>query len=205
MFESLKHIDTAFRYIRLFSLLAVLGVCLLCGLLSYRALRMADQAQDRIYVLAHSKVLEAMAGERKENVAVEAKDHVKMFHHHFFTLSPDEGQIKRTVAKALYLADGSAKKAYDNLSEQGYYQQLVAANIDQAIEVDSIRLDIQSYPYRFTYYGKQRIVRTTSVMVRSLVTCGSLREVQRSENNPHGFLIEGWETLSNTNLSNHKR
>ncbi|WP_137404369.1 conjugative transposon protein TraK [Echinicola rosea] len=205
MFESLKHIDTAFRHIRLFSLLVVLGVCLLSGFLCYRSLRMAADAQERVYILAHGKVLEAMAGERKQNIAVEAKDHIKMFHHHFFTLSPDESQIKQSVAKALYLADGSAKKAYDNLGEQSYYQQLVAANMDQTIEMDSIRLDIESYPYRFTYYGKQRIVRTTSILVRKLVTQGALREVQRSENNPHGFLIEGWETISNTNLSQYKR
>jgi hypothetical protein len=30
-----------------------------------------------------------------------------------------------------------------------------------------------------------------------LVTQGYLRNVSRSDNNPHGFLIEHWETLAN--------
>ncbi|WP_200979787.1 conjugative transposon protein TraK [Echinicola sp. 20G] len=205
MFENLKNIDSAFRHIRLFSLLGIVSVCTLCGLLCFRSLNHAERAQEHIYILAHGKVLEAFSGERNENIAVEAKDHIKMFHHYFFTLAPDENQINNQLSKSLYLADGSAKTAYDNLKEKGYYQRIVAANISQDIKMDSIRLDTNAYPYGFIYYGTQTIVRSSSVLTRNLVTKGRLREVRRSDNNPHGLLIERWETLSNTNQTVHNR
>jgi hypothetical protein len=46
----------------------------------------------------------------------------------------------------------------------------------------------------------QRIVRPTSVVSRSLVTEGYLRSVARSDNNPHGFLIERWQTIENKDV-----
>lgn len=39
-----------------------------------------------------------------------------------------------------------------------------------------------------------------SITTRSLMTEGSLRNVSRSDNNPHGFLIERWNTIDNRDL-----
>src|SRR5690606_19562730 len=152
---------------------------------------------NRIYILANGKALEAFSAGRKENIPVEAKDHVKTFHQHFFSLDPDDQVIKNNVSKALYLADGSAKSQYDNLKEKGYYSQLISANISQKINVDSIQLDLDQYPYFFRCYATQELIRSTSATTRMLITEGYLRNVSRSDNNPHGFLIERWQTISN--------
>jgi len=37
--------------------------------------------------------------------------------------------------------------------------------------------------------------------LRSLITEGYLRNTLRSDNNPHGFLIEQWRTLENKDIS----
>jgi conjugative transposon TraK protein len=137
---------------------------------------------------------------RKDNVAVEARDHVRTFHQLFFTLDPDEKSIRQNITRALYLADGSARQAYDNLSENGYYSGLIAGNINQTITVDSVVLDLSTYPFRFRCYGSQSIIRTTSTVTRSLVTAGELRNVSRTDNNPHGFLICRWTTLENKDI-----
>ncbi|UCS94349.1 conjugative transposon protein TraK [Echinicola marina] len=205
MFKNLQNIDTAFKHIRLFAFGIMAGSILIAGLISFEAFRMVQSTQQRIYILAEGKALEAFAAQRRDNIPVEARDHVKMFHHYFFTLSPDDRHIKEQVGKSLYMADGSAKAAYDNLRESGYYTRMVSANINQTIHMDSIAIDTDFHPYRFTYYGTQRIIRPTSVVTRRLVTEGRLRHVDRSDRNPHGFLIERWETLSNENLNVEKR
>ena len=184
----------------------VMGMCfVLSAYIIYRSYQLAGQSQERIYILANGKALEAFAAERKDNIPVEARDHVKMFHHYFFTLDPDEKVIQANMAKALYLADASAKKQYDNLKEKSYYTGIVAGNISQEVQVDSVHVDSDQYPFFFRCYSTQKIIRPTTIATRSLITEGYLRNVSRSDNNPHGFLIERWTTLENKDLKTQAR
>lgn len=196
----MKNIDTAFRYIRSFTLVVVIGSILLCGFVLYKSYRLVSQMQSKVYILANGKALEAYAADRKANIPVEARDHVKTFHQLFFTLDPDDKVIQANMSKALYLADASAKREYDNLKENGYYANIIAGNISQRIRVDSVAVDTNEYPYPFRCYATQSITRTTSTVSRSLVTKGYLRNVSRSDNNPHGFLLERWATIENRDL-----
>jgi len=200
MFTKIKNIDTAFQQIRQFTLAVVLCSALVCCFTTYKSFELVEGIQSKVYILSDGKALEAVAAERKDNVAVEARDHVKVFHELFFTLDPDEKVIQNNLTKALYLADGSAKQAYDNLAESGYYAGVIAGNISQRIQVDSVRVDLSAYPYHFRCYATQSIVRTTSTVTRSLLTEGWLRNVSRSDHNPHGFLIQRWSILENKDL-----
>ncbi|HAL81269.1 MAG TPA: conjugative transposon protein TraK [Mucilaginibacter sp.] len=200
MFKKMKNIDTAFRHVRSFTMLVIAGCVLICCFALYKSFRLVEVMQGKVYILSDGKALEALASDRKDNVAVEARDHVKTFHQLFFTLDPDDKVLQANLTKALYLADESAKKEYDNLTESGYYANIIAGNISQRILVDSVAVDLQSYPYHFRCYATQSIIRTTSTVTRSLVTDGFLRNVSRSDNNPHGFLIERWATLENKDL-----
>lgn len=200
MFRKMQNVETAFRYVRMVSLVVVSGSMLLSSYVIYNSYTLARATQEKIYVLANGKVLEAFASERKDNIAVEAKDHVKMFHHHFFTLSPDDQMIQENISKALYLADGTAKRQYDNLSEENYYANIISANISQSIRVDSVHFNTQQYPYYFRCYARQELTRPTSILWRRLVTEGYLRNVDRSENNSHGLLIERWKILENVDI-----
>ncbi|MBN8876817.1 MAG: conjugative transposon protein TraK [Sphingobacteriales bacterium] len=200
MFRQMKNIDTAFKYVRSFTLLVVMGSLSLCGFGLYKSYQLVSEIQAKIYILANGKALEAYASERKDNLPVEAKDHVKVFHQLFFTMDPDEKVITANVTKALYLADASAKRQYDNLKESGYYINLISGNVSQSIRVDSVMVSMNQTPYYFRCYATQQIIRTTSIVSRSLITEGYLRSVSRSDNNPHGFLIERWTTLENKDL-----
>jgi conjugative transposon TraK protein len=205
MFQKTKNIDTAFRHIRLFSLIFLAGCLVVCLFISFKSYQLAANAQQKIFILANGKALEAYSADRKDNIPVEAKDHVKMFHHFFFSLDPDEKVIQANITKALYLADASAKQQYDNLKENGYYSNLISGNISQEIEMDSIQINTEVYPYYFKYKGRERIIRPTTIVTRSLVTEGYLRNVSRSDNNAHGFLIEKWRTLENNDLTTQSR
>ncbi len=205
MFSKMKNIDTAFTYIRGFTIVVVIGCIALCGFVLYKSYQLAAIMQSKVYVLANGKAIEAMAEDRKENIGVEARDHVKMFHQYFFTLDPDDKVIQANIAKALYLADASAKGEYEDLKESGYYSNIIAANISQQITVDSVVVNTDQYPYWFRCYGTQKIIRATSISFRSLITEGFLRNVSRSDNNPHGFLIERWTILENKDIKTEGR
>lgn len=201
MFTKMKNIDTAFRYVRGFTMLIIVGCIIICCYTLYKSFTTVTLMQDKVYILANGKALEAYSSDRKDNIPVEARDHVKMFHSYFFTLDPDEKVIRNNVSKALYLADDSAKRIYDDLKEKGYFASIISGNVSQTIKIDSISIDIDQYPYHFRCFAKQNIIRSTSVVIRSLITEGILRNVSRSDNNAHGFLIEKWNTLENKDLS----
>lgn len=205
MFTQLKNLDSAFRLVRGFALLLVCGSLLLGGFSLYQSRRLAQGLQDRVYVLAGGQALEAFAADQGDLLPVETRHHVKAFHELFFSLDPDEQVIERHVARALYLADASAKREYDNLQEQGYYTGLIAGNISQRVEVDSVTIDLKASPYFFRCYATQRLVRATSTVWRRLVTEGYLRRVARSDHNPHGLLIERWVILENRDLKVERR
>lgn len=200
MFQQLKKIDTAFRHIRLISF-AVIFICIiLAGLALFKSYQAIENANDRIYILTNGKALEAFSASRKDNVLVEAKDHIASFHNYFFSLDPDDKVIQNHITKALYLADESAKAQYDNLKEEGYYTNLISANISQEITIDSIQVDINQTPYYFRCFATQELIRSTSTAKRKLITEGFLRNVARSDNNSHGFLIQKWKIISNQDI-----
>lgn len=205
MFQQLNHIDSAFSYVRTFTLIIIVGCLLLCGFVLYKSYQLSAATQSKVYILANGKALEAFAADRAANIAVEANDHVRLFHEYFFTLDPDDESIQQSTAKALYLADASAKKQYENLKENGFYAGLIAGNISQQLHMDSVTVNTDQHPYYFHCRGVQTITRATSITYRSLVTEGFLRNVTRSENNSHGFLIERWRILENNNIKTENR
>lgn len=207
MFQQFKNIDTAFKHVRLFTLLFLIANCAICFYVLYTTRKDNQQNKNRIYILTNGKLLDAFGVNRSDSLAVEIRDHVKTFHYRFYDLEPDDAIIKKQITKALYLCDAAAKAEYDNLDEKGYYSNLVSANVTQRVEdPDSIYVNVNKAPYYFKYFGKIKIIRATSIVTRSLITEGYIRTLnQISDNNPHGFLIERWKVLENNDLTIEKR
>ena len=200
LFPKTKNIESAFQAIRVFTIVVLCACFALSGFVIWLAEQAMSRMQDKVYVLAEGKALEAMATDRKENIAVEARDHIRLFHQAFFTLDPDEKVINANITRALYLADGSARRMYESLKEGGYYSGVISGNISEQLAIDSIVLDTRSSPLYFRCYATEKIIRPTSAVTRNLVTEGWLRNTSRSDNNPHGFLIEKWTILDNSDL-----
>lgn len=200
MFKQAKNINSAFRYVKTFTSFVIIGCIIITCFSLYKSYQLVAEEKSRIYILANDKALEAYSADRKDNIPVEARDHVKTFHQHFFTLDPDEKVIQSNITKALYLADGYAKRQYEMLKENGYYSEVISGNISQEINVDSVVVNTTEYPFQFRCFAVQKIIRPSSITHRSLVTQGYLRNVSRSDNNPHGFLIEKWTTLQNNDV-----
>jgi conjugative transposon TraK protein len=205
MFPKAKNMDTAFRQVRLFSLVVIVCTVGIAGFVTYKSYHLAENIQSHIYVLANGKAIEAFASDRTENIPVEARDHVRTFHQAFFTLAPDEKAIQTTITKALYLADGSARNIYESLKENNYYTGIITGNVSQEVTVDSVSVNLNTTPYSFRCWATEQITRPSAITTRSLVTEGFLRSVSRSDNNPHGFLIERWRILDNRDIKTEKR
>ena len=83
MFRQFKNIDTAFQFIRLFAILFLVANLIICVYTTYRTTTTLQKGQQKIYVLYNGKLLDAQAIERSDSLAVEIRDHVKMFHWYF--------------------------------------------------------------------------------------------------------------------------
>jgi conjugative transposon TraK protein len=207
MFQQFKNIDTAFRHIRLFSIVFLLSTGSICIYTIYRSTATLQQGQKKIYVMLNGKLMDALAIDRSDSLSVEIRDHVKMFHYYFYSLQPSEVANKKHLTAALYLADNSAREEYENLMESGYYAGLISGNITQQVDdFDSIKVNVNQTPYYFKYFGKLRLTRPTSILTRSLITEGYIRVLGSvDDKNPHGFMIERWKVVENRDLSVEKR
>lgn len=182
---------------------------LLIGLSSFvfsLSLRLVERSRQKIYVLDNGKsLLMALREDISENRDAEARDHVKRFHELFFTLEPDKDYIENNVREALHLADRSAMNQHLSFKENNVYNQVIAHDISMTLRTDSVRFDFSTNPFTFSYFGTQKIVRTSNITLRRLKTTGNLRNISRTDNNPHGFLIEGWQIVDNSDLETIRR
>ena len=64
---------------------------------------MVADANKKIYVLDGNVPVLVRQTEQDVNLSIEAKSDIELFHHLFFTLSPDDKYIQYTIKKALYL------------------------------------------------------------------------------------------------------
>lgn len=205
-FKSLKNIETSFKQIRLFT---IIFICLCAGVTGYTvwsSYSFAEKQREKIYVLDKGKSLMlALSQDLSQNRPVEAREHIKRFHELFFTLSPDKQAIESNIKRALLLSDKSAYNYFNDFSEKGFYNRIIAGNINQVIQMDSVRCNFDSYPYKAKTYARQMIIRESNVTERSLVTTCNLLNSVRSDNNPHGFTIEAFEVIENKDIRVQKR
>ena len=179
-FKSLRNIESSFRQIRLFGIV-FLSLCTVVTVWSvWNSYRFAEKQREKIYVLDNGKSLMlALSQDLSQNRPAEAREHVRRFHELFFTLSPEKSAIEHNVKRALLLADKSVYHYYSDFAEKGYYNRIIAGNINQVLK--------------------------SNVTERSLVTTCRLLNASRSDDNPNGFTIEGFTIIENKDLQTIKR
>jgi conjugative transposon TraK protein len=163
------------------------------------AYKMIEDARKSIYILDNGVPVLAKQTDALLNRPVEYKAQIELFHRLFFTLAPDDAYIKDNIQKSLYLIDDSGKKEYTNLKEKGFYNQIIASSAMVSIHTDSIKVNIEHK--RFAFFGKQMILRKSSIITRKLITEGFFDDIIRSPNNPHGVLLKNWRIIGNEEIS----
>lgn len=169
---------------------------------SFFAYRQVSNARKSIYILDPGGIpVLARQTDVQMNRAAEYRAHIARFHSLFFSLTPDDKYIEYQMKQAMYLIDESGAAQYNNLKERNFFNSILSSSSVLTIRTDSIFLDERRKYFR--YYGTQKIDRRSSMITRSLVTEGYLRDLEfRSDNNPNAVLITSWKTLQNKDLEN---
>lgn len=124
----IKNLENKIKLVMIICALFLTG-CIVISLSSiWTARSMVVDAQQKIYVLDGNVPILVQRTTMEETLDVEAKSHVEMFHHFFFTLAPDDKYIKYTLDKAMYLVDETGLAQYNTLKEKGFYNLLVELN-----------------------------------------------------------------------------
>ena len=199
----IRHLENRIKLVGTVCTLVIIGAVIISVASFFGAASMVSSAHKQIYVLDGTVPVLVNQTTQEVTYDVEAKSHIELFHHLFFTLAPDEKYIRYTQEKAMYLVDESGIAQLNMLKEKGLFSNIIVSSAVLSIFCDSIQLDEQNN--QFTYYGRQRIERTTDVTYRSLITTGSLRRVPRTDKNPHGLLITNWRTLQNNDIEHRKK
>lgn len=205
-FKSLRNIENSFQQIRLYAIVFAAVCLIVVGFSIYKSYDFAKEQREKIYVLDKGKSLMlALSQDASINRPVEAREHLRRFHELFFTLSPEKAAIESNMQRAFNLADKSAFDYYKDLLEKGYYSRVISGNIQQRVEVDSIKIDFTTYPYKANTYVTQYIIRSSNITKRNLITSAQLISAVRSDNNPQGFTIEKFTVVENKDLEVVKR
>jgi conjugative transposon TraK protein len=194
----IKNIEAKVRLATVIAMGSLIMAIIVVGINSLYAYRMVANAQKSIYILDGNVPVLARQTDAQMNRPAEYRAHVNLFHSLFFSLTPDDKYMEYQMKKAMYLVDESGMKQYNDLKENGFFNSILSSSSVLTLQTDSIVLD--GGKSHFRYYGKLKIDRRSSTVVRSLITEGYLKDIPRSDNNPHGVLITRWKTLENKDL-----
>jgi conjugative transposon TraK protein len=194
----IKNIEAKIRLATFVAAASLICAVVLSAAAFWFSYRMVSDARKCIYILKNGIPIQAIQTDMQMNRPAEYRAHIELFHSLFFSLTPDDKYIEYQLKKAMYLVDESGVQQYNNLKENGYFNAILSSSSVLTLQTDSIALDL---PRRyFKYYGKLKIDRSSSTVLRSLITEGYLKDIRRSDNNPHGVLITSWKTLENKDL-----
>lgn len=209
MFKNLKNIQTTFELMRALTLISLVGSLVVVVYVTYSSQSLIAKEREKIYVLDQGKsLILALQQDMAGNRPIEARSHVKRFHELFFNLLPDQQAINYQLQQSFVISDKSAYNYYLDLKESGYYHRLIGTSTTQRIQIDSVVLNMDVYPYFVTTYARQIILRESNVTSRLLITeCNLINtpNMVRSDNNPHGFLIENFKIINNNEISRERR
>ena len=198
--QNLMNIDTAFKQTRLIAILTIISSFLFCGMVMVVAMNMVTKGKGKIYITnGYGNTLTAYQIAANENRKAEVKAQVRNFHALLYDITPNPDEIKKKVDQILLMGDGSVKAFMDKRGDS-YYKKLISTNVEIKYQLDSIKTNIDVYPYKAVQYGKEIVQTQVGFLVKNLITSLDLREVARTDDNPHGLLIGGFEVHKNNRI-----
>ena len=211
MLKSLKNVESAFQKTRMIAAIFMVFCISVLILDAYRDAELENKLLARLdkpYLLVGDQVhMIEMIENMEQTRPIEARGHIEKFHELYFNLDPDNKVIEDNMKKAMYMVDESGRLQYEHQKNNRYFSQIVTDNISQRIELNKpIELDTINNRVKFRLEATQQLTRSTSIVKRSLITEGFLRDnVGRTDNNRHGFLIEDWRIVENIDTEIIKR
>lgn len=199
-------IISSFAKMKFISIACIIGIFATAAFCVTYTLITVNDLGKKIYVLDKGQVLTAS----REDSSVNRRDEViaqsERFHTLFFTASPNRDVVQNNIESALRLcADRSAYTYYNAVQESGFYRLVSQSNAVQEIVVDSVKVDMRSYPYQTMTYSSLYVTRATMVVKSLLVTRMNFVEVPRDMTNLNGLKIENFEVVRKEEIERRNR
>lgn len=183
-------IESGFKKMKVVTVCAAV-ICILVALGSVAfSFAYAEKQKEQVYVLDEGSVLSAFRSDNNAQRDLEVIDHMTRFHELFFNMAPNITTINQNIDRALELADESAYNYYSDLKEQQYFSRLIQANATQQIIVDSVHVNVTSYPYAARTFASVYLVRESNITKYRFQSICALTEATRTQKNVHGLMIE---------------
>ncbi len=195
----IKNLENKIKLVMIICSLFLVGCIIICISSIWTAKQMVSDAHQKVYVLDGNVPYSRSTQHHGRNAR--CGEQRVMWRCSIITSSLLRQMTSTSnihMDKAMYLVDETGLAQYNTLKEKGFYSNIMGTSAVFSIFCDSIKFDKEKM--EFTYYGRQRIERRTSILTRELVTAGHLKRVPRTDNNPHGLLITNWRTLLNKDI-----
>ncbi len=140
----IKNLENKIKLVGIICTAFLVGCVIISVSSIWTARMMVTDAQKKVYVLDSNVPILVRRTTMEETLDVEAKSHVEMFHHYFFTLAPDDKYIRYTMEKAMYLVDETGLAQYNTLKEKGFYSNILGTSAVFSIFCDSITFNISN-------------------------------------------------------------
>ena len=172
----IKNLENKIKLVGIICTAFLVGCVIISVSSIWTARMMVTDAQKKVYVLDSNVPILVRRTTMEETLDVEAKSHVEMFHHYFFTLAPDDKYIRYTMEKAMYLVDETGLAQYNTLKEKGFYSNILGTSAVFSIFCDSIafnkeKMESVSYTHLDVYKRQagysSSTTRTTAIPIVS--------------------------------------
>lgn len=160
---------------------------IISSLISYK---MYNKALDGSFAIGkNGEVIPLQWVQEKENLEVEALEHLRLFHNYFYGL--DATNFESHVEKALWLGDSSVDNVYRQKKADGVYNRLMQYSLVQKVISIKSELDLTTEPYPFRTVTIFQINRGSTIDTYELVSTGKLLHLDKRNfpNNTHALLI----------------
>ena len=174
-----------------FIVLAVIIMAMLSTIISsVISYKMYDKSLNGSFAIGkNGEVIPLQWVQQKENLEVEALEHLRLFHTYFYDI--DATNFESNIEKALWLGNSTVDNVYRQKKADGVYNRLMQYSLVQkVISIDS-EIDLKAEPYPFRTTTVFQINRGSIIDTYELVTTGKILHLEKRNfpKNTHGLLI----------------
>lgn len=195
--KQMKTISSSFTSMKIITISSIIAIFLTALGGFYLYTKGYKELSSQIYVLDNGAAFSASSQDASITRKDEINDHVLRFHELMFNVPPNRDMIRSNLERALDLADRSAYNYYNDLQETGFYNRLVQNNAYQQMDVESVEINMDSYPYEVILRGYQYVNRESNVSQYTLVTRCKVLNAPRTKVNLHGLMINDFNVIEN--------
>src|SRR6056297_3354074 len=184
-----KNIYDVLKLNRFIVLAMIIGAVLTCMVSVLMVIKLHRESMNNAFVVnGDGSVIPLKMVSQLENLEVEAKAHLELFHGYFYGI--DASNYESNLEKALWLGNSSVDALYRQKKAEGVYNRLLQYSLVQKVKSVNSKLDLAEEPYSFETKTIFEINRGTITDTYELTTTGKIIHVDRNfPKNTHGLLI----------------